>query len=93
MERMHKEQARRKRFIGKNALLLTGAIALLAPPIINFDTTRRVVTAAIGRPVQCAESGDTSSFDTIAIFDGGPTYGTNERPFPNSITKKRSGNI
>lgn len=86
---MRKEHGGRKRFTGRNALLLTGAIALLAPPIVNFDTSRRVMTAAFGLPVQCAENSENSSFDAIAIFDGGPAYGKNGLPFPNAITKKR----
>ena len=86
---MRKEHNRRRKISGKNAFLMTGIIALLAPPAINFDTTRRVITAAFGQPVQCAEFSDTSPYDAIAIFDGGPNYGKNGLPFPSAITKKR----
>ncbi|GEM_PF-795176 len=86
---MRKEHGRQKRLTGRKALLLTGAIALLAPPAINFDTTHRVITAAFGQPVHCADNSGNIPFDAIAVFDGGPSYGKNGLPFPNGITKKR----
>ena len=83
---MHKERNRLK-IMGKQALLLTTALAI-GVPLYNSDTTKRVFAAAIGQPVNCPPP-TAQSFDALAVFDGGPIIGKNGEPFPNANTRKR----
>ncbi len=79
----------RPRITGKNALLLTVAIALLAPPIINIESSVRVLQSTFGIPVDCSDTTSAMPFDAVVIFDGGPTYLNNGNGFPSTVTKRR----
>lgn len=74
---------------GKNAVLLTTAIAVVAGlPMWNADTTRRVLSAWQGNTVDCSDS--DVPFDVMAIADGGSAANSvNPQIWPNSSSKRR----
>lgn len=65
----------------RKTILLATLIAVAAPPVINIDTTRRVIQALRDQPVDCSGGKNGSlkkvPYDIMAIADGGPAQDPN----------------